>query len=456
MVRENKLGTMPVKKLVVTMALPIAFSMLIQALYNIVDGIFVSQISEDAFTAVSLAFPIQNLIIAVGTGTGVGVNALISRNLGQKNFDKANKIATHGLFLAFLSMIAFVLFGFFGLELFYGFQVDVGSDIYNYGVDYLSICCLLSFGVFGQLMFEKLMQATGKTMLSMTTQLVGAVLNIVLDPLLIHGYFFFPKLGVKGAAIATVIGQIAGLIVGYLLNKYKNHDIKIQFKGFKPNKHLIAEIYQIGIPSILMLAIGSVMTFLMNKILLVFSTTAAAVFGIYFKVQSFFFMPVYGLNNAVIPIISYNFGAANKARINEARRFTTALACCIMGVGTIIMMCFPSIILKLFAASYEMIAIGVPALRIICLIFVIAGYCIISGGAFQAVGKSMFSMIVSFVRQLIVLIPVAYLLSLTGEVQNVWYAFIVAEGASFIATFLFMRHIQKDVFDKVGSQTTKE
>lgn len=454
MVRESKLGTMPIKKLVVTMALPIAFSMLIQALYNIVDGVFVSQISEDAFTAVSLAFPIQNLIIAVGTGTGVGVNALISRSLGQRNYEKANKIATHGLFLAFLSMIAFVLFGLFGLNAFYGFQVEAGSDIYTYGVDYLTICCLLSFGVFGQLMFEKLMQATGKTTLSMMTQLVGAVLNIVLDPLLIHGYLFFPKLGVKGAAVATVVGQIAGLFVGYLLNKYKNHDIKVSFKGFKPEKAIIAEIYRIGVPSILMLAIGSVMTFLMNKILLIFSTTAAAVFGIYFKVQSFFFMPVYGLNNAVVPIISYNFGAANKDRMNEARRFTTALACCIMAVGTVLMFCFPTTILKMFAASDDMIAIGVPALRTICFIFVVAGYCIISGGAFQAVNRSMFSMLVSFVRQLIVLIPVAYLLSLTGEVNNVWYAFIIAEFASFAATFLFMRHIQKDVFDKVGENNS--
>ncbi|MFI3141448.1 MAG: MATE family efflux transporter [Clostridia bacterium] len=451
MVKENKLGSMPIKKLVVSMALPIAFSMLIQALYNIVDGIFVSMISEDAFTAVSLAFPIQNLIIAVGTGTGVGVNAMLSRSLGQKNFDKANKVATHGLLLSFLSMLAFVLFGFFGTKLFFGVQVAAGSDIYNYGVEYTQICCIFSFGVFGQLMFEKLMQATGKTVLSMTTQLVGAITNIVLDPLLILGIGFFPELGVKGAAVATVTGQILGCIVGLILNHHYNHDIKLQIKGFKADMRLIGEIYRIGVPAILMLAIGSVMTFLMNKILLVFSTTAAAVFGIYFKVQSFFFMPVYGLNNACIPIISYNFGAANKERMNEALNFTIKLACAIMAVGTFVMLAFPKIILKMFAASDDMLVIGVPALRTICFIFVIAGYCIIAGGAFQAVGKSMFSMIVSFTRQLVVLIPVAYLLSLTGEVQNVWYAFIIAEFASFVATYIFLRHVKKNIFAKVGS-----
>ncbi len=449
--KENKMGVMSIRKLVITMSLPMMISMLVQALYNIVDSIFVSQVCEDALTAVSLAFPVQNLMIGVATGTGVGINALLSRSLGAKDFEKANKIASNGLMLTFFSGLLFFLFGIFGTKLFFSTQVDAADPIYGYGVDYLSIICMLSFGVFGQVTCERLMQATGKATLSMFTQLSGAIINIILDPLFILGIGPFPRLEAKGAAIATVIGQICAFIVGLILNKRFNKEIHFTFKRFRPDFRIIGEIYKIGVPSILMVAIGSFMTFFLNKILLSFSSTAAAVFGVYFKLQSFVFMPVFGLNNGVIPIVAYNYGAKNRERIIKTVRFSCIIAVSIMALGTLTMWLIPEQMLRLFDASEEMMAMGVTALRHISLSFVLAAVNINLGSCFQALGKSYYSMIVSFARQIVVLLPAAYLLSKTGVVDNVWFAFPIAEIASLITTLTFFTLIYKKLINKIGT-----
>ncbi len=449
MQKENKMGVMPIKKLVISMSVPMMFSMLVQALYNVVDSIFVSQVCEDALTAVSLAFPAQNLMIGVATGTGVGINALLSRNLGAKDYDKANKVAAQGVFLAMMSAIVFMFFGLFGTKLFFGTQIDPSSPIYSYGVDYLSVVCIASFGLFGQVSMERLMQATGKTTLSMATQLCGALFNIIFDPLLILGIGPFPRLEAKGAAIATVLGQIFAFLVGIILNHRYNKEIKLSFKGFKPDGKIIAEIYKIGIPSVIMVAIGSFMTFCMNKILLSFSTTAAAVFGVYYKLQSFVFMPIFGLNNGVIPIIAYNYGAKIKERITQTLRFSCTIAVSIMAFGTLLMWIAPETMLRLFDAKDEMMSIGVPALRIISTHFVLAGISINLGAIFQALGKSYYSTIVSFCRQIIVLLPVAYLLAQTGVLDYVWYAFPVAEMMSLIVTLLCFTQVNKNLIKKL-------
>ena len=447
--KENKMGVMSVKKLVITMSLPMMISMLVQALYNVVDSIFVSQVCEDALTAVSLAFPVQNLMIGVATGTGVGINALLSRSLGAKDYEKANKIASNGLLLALFSGLVFLLFGIFGVEIFFKGQVDVSSPIYSYGVDYLSVICLFSVGVFGQVTCERLMQATGKTTLSMFTQLTGAIINIILDPLFILGIGPFPRLEAKGAAVATVIGQIASCIIGLILNRYFNKEIRVSFRRFRPDFRIITEIYKIGIPSILMVAIGSFMTFFLNKILLSFSSTAAAVFGVYFKLQSFIFMPVFGLNNGVIPIIAFNYGARNRERITSTIRFSCVIAVAIMTFGTVMMWLIPEQMLRLFDASPDMMSIGIPALRYISLSFVLAAVNINFGASFQALGKSYYSMIVSFARQIVVLLPVAYLLSKTGVIDYVWFAFPIAEIASLTATLICFTNIYKKLIKKI-------
>ena len=451
MTKENKMGVMPVKKLIITMSLPMMLSMLVQALYNIVDSIFVSQVCEDALTAVSLAFPVQNLMIGVATGTGVGINALLSRSLGAKEYDKANKIASNGMVLAMLSGLLFCIFGFVGVKLFFKGQVGTDSPIYSYGVDYLSVVCWLSFGIFGQVTVERLMQATGKTTLSMFTQLTGAIINIILDPLFILGIGPFPRLEAKGAAVATVIGQICSFLIGLILNKKFNKEIHLSFKKFKPDFSIIGEIYKIGVPSIIMVAIGSFMTFFLNKILLSFSSTAAAVFGVYFKLQSFVFMPIFGLNNGVIPIVAFNYGAKNRDRIIKAIRFACVIAVSIMAVGTLVMWLIPEQMLRLFEASEDMMAIGVPALRYISLSFVLAAVNINLGSSFQALGRSYYSMIVSFARQIIVLLPAAYLLSKTQVIDNVWFAFPIAEIASLIVTLIFFSNIYRKLISKIGT-----
>lgn len=452
MQQENKMGVMPIGRLVVSMSVPMMLSMLVQALYNIVDSMWVSRVCEDALTAVSLAFPVQNLMIGVATGTGVGVNALLSRSLGAKDYDRANTVAANGVFLAVVSSAVFFLLGVFAVPLFFRTQVAADSPIYVYGVDYLTVCCAFSFGVFGQIMVERLMQSTGRTVLSMITQLIGAVINMILDPLFILGAGPFPRLEAKGAAIATVIGQIIAFIVALVLNHRFNREVSLKLRGFRPNGRIIGEIYKIGVPSIIMVAIGSVMTYAVNKILLAFTKTAAAVFGVYFKLQSFVFMPVFGMNNGIIPIIAYNYGAGNRRRMTKTVRFSMALACSVMAAGTALMWLFPETMLKIFDASENMLSIGVPALRTISLSFVVAGFCIAMSSVFQAIGKSYFSMIVSFTRQLVVLVPAAYLLSKTGVLENVWWAFPIAEVASFAVTLLSYSYVYRKIISHVGEQ----
>lgn len=452
MQKENKMGVMPIKRLVITMSLPMMISMLVQALYNVVDSIFVSKVCEDALTAVSLAFPAQNLMIGVATGTGVGINALLSRSLGAKDYDKVNKIAANGVILAFFSSLIFFLFGAFGTKLFFGTQVDTASPIYGYGVDYLSVVCIASIGLFGQVTMERLMQATGKTTLAMITQLTGAITNIILDPILILGLGPFPRMEAKGAAVATVIGQMLAFLMGIILNQKFNKEVRVSFKGFRPDFRIITDIYKIGVPSIIMVAIGSFMTFCLNKILLGFSTTAAAVFGVYFKLQSFVFMPIFGLNNGVIPIVAFNYGARNRKRITATLKFSCTIAVSIMAIGTVLMWIMPDTMLRLFDASEDMMDIGVPALRIISTHFVLAGASINLGASFQALGKSHFSTIVSFCRQIIVLLPVAYFLSKTGVLNNVWLAFPVAEVMSLIVSLICFRYVYKTLIVKLDEK----
>ena len=429
--QENKMGVMPINKLLISMSLPMMISMLVQALYNIVDSIYVSQISENALTAVSLAFPIQNFMIAVGSGTSVGINALLSKSLGEKNYGEANNAANNGIFLSLLNYVLFLLIGVFGTKYFFESQTNV-KEIVEGGYTYLIICTTFSFGLFGQFVFERLMQSTGKTFYTMITQGLGAIINIILDPILIFGLFGLPKMGIAGAAIATVIGQITAMILAIYFNITKNHEIKIKMRGFKPNLNTIKKIYSVGIPSIIMGSIGSIMTFGMNKILLVFTSTATAVFGVYFKLQSFIFMPVFGLNNGMVPIVSYNYGAKNKDRMMKTVKISIIYAMGMMFIGLAILQLFPKQLLNMFNASESLISIGVVALKTISLSFLFAGFCIIVSSMFQSLGKGLLSLMVSAVRQLVVLLPVAYLLSKTGNLNLVWLSFPIAEIASVV------------------------
>lgn len=442
--QENKMGVMPINKLLVTMSLPMVVSMLVQALYNVVDSIFVAMINENALTAVSLAFPIQNLFIAVGSGVGVGVNALLARALGQKDQRRVNNVAVQGLFLIILCYGLFLIFSLTGVHLFMTSQTDI-EEIIGYGDVYLRICCMFSFGLFFQLTFEKLLQATGRTFYTMITQGIGAILNIILDPILIFGLLGLPRMGVAGAAAATVLGQIAAAFLALLFNLKKNPDIHFSLKGFRPEKKVISSILYIGIPSILMMAISSVMTFGMNKILIGFSSTAVAVFGVYFKLQSFIFMPVFGLNNGMVPIVAYNYGARKEARIHKTIRYSVYYAVGIMLVGIALFQLAPGPLLQLFSASEHMLSIGIPALRIISIHFILAGFSIIASSVCQALGMSVYSLIVSLVRQMIVLLPAAWLLSLSGNVNAVWWAFPVSELASVIMCIFFLRRTLKRI-----------
>lgn len=451
-VKENKMGTMPINKLLISMSLPMMISMLVQALYNVVDSIFVSQISENALTAVSLAFPVQNFMIAVGVGTGVGINALLSRSLGEKKFEEANRAASNGVFLAVMSYLLFLLIGILFSKKFFQWQTDI-KDIVDGGYSYLIIVTTCSFGMYGQIVFEKLMQSTGRTLYSMITQITGAVINIILDPILIFGLFGFPKLGISGAAIATVIGQSSGMMLGIYLNSTKNKEIKVKIKGFRPSLKTIRDIYSVGIPSIIMASIGSIMTFGINKILLVFTSTATAVFGVYFKLQSFIFMPVFGINNGMVPIISYNYGAKHKDRLMETVKISIIYAIGIMIIGLVIFQLFPKQLLGLFNASEEMISIGTPALRIISISFLFAGYCIVVSSMFQALGNGVMSLIVSIGRQLVVLLPAAYLLSRTNNLNLVWWAFPIAELASVFLSIIGFKYVyNKEIVPLVNSE----
>ena len=418
--QENKMGTMPIDKLIISMSLPIMISMLVQALYNIVDSIFVAQISENALTAVSMAFPIQNLMIAVGVGTAVGVNALLARSLGERDFDKVNKIAENAVFLVLLSYLLFLIIGLFFAEPFFRSQTDI-EEIVLYGKQYLTVCCCLSFGCFTQLMFERMLQATGKTVYTMITQTTGAVINIILDPILIFGLFGFPKMGITGAAAATVIGQMIAAVLAVFINQTRNKEIQLSLKGFHPDGTIIGQIYAIGVPSIVMQAIGSVMNYGMNRILISFSSTATAVFGVYFKLQSFVFMPAFGLNNGVIPVMAYNYGAGSRERVVKTLRHTVTYAVCIMAVGLLIFQLFPT---QLLSCS----------------------------SIFQALGKAIYSMFVSIARQLVALLPVAYFLAQFGNVNLIWWAFPIAELISIIMTILFMFRIFRTIVNKIGEK----
>ncbi len=445
------MGYMPIFKLVVNMSLPMIISMLVQALYNVVDSMFVSRVSENALTAVSLAFPAQNLMIGVATGTAVGVNALLSKSLGEKNYKRANQIAENGIFLSFIGFLIFLIFGLFGTEVFFRTQTDI-EDIILSGVDYLRVCSCFSFGIFGQIIFERLMQSTGRTFYTMITQGVGAIINIVLDPIFIFGYFGLPAMGAKGAAIATVIGQIIAFIIAVILNKKKNTDIDLKLKEFRPNLKIIGRIYSIGIPSIIMVAVGSIMTFSINKIVIAFTETAAAVFGVYFKLQSFVFMPLFGMNNGVIPIISFNYGARNKQRVMKTIGVAILFALFFMAIGLAAMQILPKELLSIFNASDQMIKIGVPALKTISISYIFAGFSVVLISVFQAFGKGLFSMSISIARQLVVLVPCAYLLSKTGELDNVWWAFPIAEVMSVLVAGAFFIYLYKKVITKLDTE----
>ena len=443
--KENKMGVMPVGKLLYTMSLPIMISMLVQALYNVVDSMFVARVSENALTALSIAFPIQNLMIAVSVGLGVGLNAVVSRALGAKDTKGVNRAATNGIMLMFICGLLFMLGGATLVRPYFEMQTDI-EEIVTSGIDYTSIVMMGSMGVFMQILFERLLQSTGRTMLTMFSQGVGAIINIIFDPIFIFGYFGFPKMGVAGAAYATILGQWVAALLGLILNIRKNPEVSISMKGFKPHGATIRLILSIGIPSVVMQSIGSVMTFLMNQILIAFSSTAVAVFGVYFKLQSFVFMPVFGLTNGTVPIVAYNFGARKGERMKKTIQYSVYAAIAIMICGALIFQSIPDKLLMLFDASDEMLRVGVPALRIISLSFPLAGFGIGAGAVFQALGFSVYSMIISLIRQLVVLIPCAYLIGmLTGDVTGVWWAFVVAEVVSLTVSALYLRRVNRDV-----------
>ncbi len=436
------MGVMPVGRLLAGMAVPMMISMLVQALYNVVDSVFVAQISQDALNAVSLAFPLQNLMIAVGGGTAVGINALLSRSLGEKRQDMADKAANTGIFLALCSFLAFAVLGLLLTKPFFLAQTQ-NTVIVNYGTAYGRICLGLSIGLFSQFCFERLLQSTGRTTLAMCTQLIGAVINIILDPILIFGLFGMPRMEVAGAAAATVAGQMIAALLAVVLNLKKNHDIHIRLKEIRLDRRVAAEIYRVGLPSIIMQSIGSIMTFGINKILISFTETATAVFGAYFKLQSFIFMPVFGLNNGMVPIISYNYGAARLDRVKRTVKLTVCTAVCIMTAGFALFQLIPGTLLSFFNASEEMLSIGTVALRIICLHFPLAGFAIIAGSVCQAIGNPFYSLIVSVCRQLLVLLPAAWLLAQTGRLELVWLAFFIAEIVSVTLSAVFLRRTMR-------------
>lgn len=438
--QENKMGIMPIPKLLITMSLPMIISMLVQALYNIVDSMFVAQLSEDALTAVSLAFPVQNLMIAVAAGTGVGINALLSKSLGEKKFETADKIARNGILLAVLSSIVFAILGLIGSRIFFEIQTE-NTQIIEYGTQYMSIITIASIGIFLQITYERLMQSTGKTIFNMITQGTGAIINIILDPILIFGLLGFPKLGVTGAALATVIGQIVAAGMGIFFNQRYNKEIHVTLRGFRPCAKTIGNIYKIGVPSIIMQSIGSLTTFGMNNILLMFSSTAATVFGVYFKLQSFVFMPVFGLTNGMIPIVAYNYGARNKKRIYQTIKLSTAIAVSIMFLGMLVFQTLPKTLLGLFDASEHMLEIGVPALRTISICFVFAGFCIVLSSVFQALGNGVYSMMMSIARQILVILPVAFIFAKLFGLNMVWYAYPIAEIVSVLICIILLKRI---------------
>ena len=466
-VGENKMGTMPVGKLLISMALPMVASMLVQALYNIVDSLYVAQISatQYEFTAISLAFAAQNFMIAVAAGTGVGINALLSKSLGEKDTDKANKIAANGVFLALCSYIVFAILGFTCMRVYMGWMTQ-NTEVIEFGKQYLSICYVLSFGLFGQIVMERLMISTGKTQLAMYTQGVGAILNIILDPIFIFedgighilpdalGLDFGFGLGIAGAAIATVIGQMGAFVLGIFLNARYNKEIRLSFSGFRPSGRIIGRIYAIGVPSIVMASIGSVMNVMFNSILNTFGPIVGdygqKAFGAYFKIQSFIFMPVFGLNNGIVPIVAYNYGAQKRRRMMATVKYGIIYAVGYMLLGLLAFQLIPHVLVGLFLSSADAVAVAIPCMRIISISFVFAGFCIIIGSVFQALGKSIYSMFVSIARQLVVLIPVAYILAQFGRIELVWWSFPIAEIMSVVVSSMFFVRIYKKIVSKIS------
>ncbi len=444
---SSRMGEMPEGKLLLTLAIPMMLSMLVQALYNIVDSIYVSRVSEDCLSALSLAFPAQNIMIGLGTGTGVGVSTLVSRALGSRDERLASRTAGTAVALGVVCWVLMALFGIFGADWFIRSQTDIES-IRSYTDSYLRIVTIGSLFVYQEITVERLLQSTGQTTLSMWTQMVGAVTNIILDPFFIYGWCGLPAMGTAGAAIATVIGQAMGTAVGFIFHFKKNRELPIHLRDIRLPWPIVRDIYRIGFPSILMVAIGSVTNYLMNIILIGFTSTAVAVYGAYFKIQSFFFMPVFGLNNGIIPIIGYNYGARKKERIYRTIRYGVIYASCFMLLGVACFQLIPQVLLGIFSPSETMLAIGVPALRRISLSFLLAGFCIVAGSACQALDKSMFSFFVSVLRQVVALIPAAWLLSLTGDVNNVWWCFPIAELMSLAASIFFLRKALKDMEKK--------
>ena len=452
--QENRMGTMPVNQLLLSMSLPMMASMLIQALYNIVDSMFVAQINENALAAVSLAFPVQNLMIAVASGTGVGINALLSRSLGERKFDQANRSAMNGIFLAGCSFVAFALLGIFFAGLFFRVQTT-DAEIVSYGVSYVRIITICSFGMYFQVCLEKLLQSTGKSFYSMITQGTGAIINIILDPILIFGLFGFPRLETMGAAIATVTGQTVAAMLALIFNLKKNTELKFSFRGFKPEIPMIKRIYSVGFPSIIMISISSVMNFGMNKILLGFNSTATVVFGVYYKLQSFVFMPIMGLNSGMVPIIAYNYGARKRERITKTIKLSVIYAVAIMLVGFLLFQLIPGTLLSIFNASEYLLEIGVPALRTISFSFLFAGYCIVCSSVFQSLGHGFLSLMVSLIRQLVVLLPAAFVFSRLGGLNMVWYAFPLSELISLVLCTFFLSYMYKAEINRIPAAKGK-
>ncbi|MCI7726957.1 MAG: MATE family efflux transporter [Clostridiales bacterium] len=449
--QENKMGVMSEGKLLMNMALPMIASMLVQALYNVVDSIFVSQVSESAVTALSLAFPIQNMQIGFAVGIGVGVNSLLSKSLGERNQEAANRAAGNGLILMLIVTVLFMAFGLFGVRPYYEMQSTVRETVEG-GIAYSQICCILTVGVFLSILGERLLQSTGRTVYTMITQSTGAIINIILDPILIHGWFGAPAMGIAGAAVATVIGQWAAAVMVWFFNFKFNPEVQLGLRYLRLDGKTVRQILTVGVPSIVMNGIGSVMNFGMNQILQGFTETATGVFGVYFKLQSFFFMPLFGLNNAAISIIAFNYGAKKPKRITRTLKIACAVAFGLMMAGFLAFQLVPDVLLGLFNPSDAFLSIGRAALRTISWSFPVAAFCIVLGASFQALGNGIYTTITSLCRQMLVLLPVAYLLSLTGDVEKVWLSFIVAEFASAAATYYFFRRIYREkiqpLFDK--------
>ena len=441
--QENKMGVMSEGKLLMNMALPMIASMLVQALYNVVDSIFVSQVSESAVTALSLAFPIQNMQIGFAVGIGVGVNSLLSKSLGERNQEAANRAAGNGLILMLIVTVLFMAFGLFGVRPYYEMQSTVRETVEG-GIAYSKICCILTVGVFLSILGERLLQSTGRTVYTMITQSTGAIINIILDPILIHGWFGAPAMGIAGAAVATVIGQWAAAVMVWFFNFKFNPEVQLGLRYLRLDGKTVRQILTVGVPSIVMNGIGSVMNFGMNQILQGFTETATGVFGVYFKLQSFFFMPLFGLNNATISIIAYNYGAKKPKRITRTLKIACSVAFGLMMAGFLAFQLVPDVLLGLFNPSDAFLSIGRAALRTISWSFPVAAFCIVLGASFQALGNGIYTTITSLCRQMLVLLPVAYLLSLTGDVEKVWLSFIVAEFASAAATFYFFRRIYRE------------